>query len=63
MLKVGKIIRIDEISNCFVPSFLQHDPAKEYKTTDDPGLKFDLINTVYDLLGELVSVIIIYSLP
>ncbi|XP_064630554.1 probable E3 ubiquitin-protein ligase HECTD2 isoform X2 [Lineus longissimus] len=31
----------------------KRDPQKEYKTTDDPGLKFDFVTTVYELLSEL----------
>ena len=33
----------------------QRDPNKDYKSTDDPGLKFEFINTVYDLILGLVS--------
>lgn len=28
----------------------KRDPHKEYKSTDDPGLEFDFINSVYDLI-------------
>ena len=34
---------------------LQRDPNKDYKSTDDPGLKFEFINTVYDLILGLVG--------
>ncbi|XP_052773561.1 probable E3 ubiquitin-protein ligase HECTD2 isoform X2 [Mya arenaria] len=33
-----------------VNAAFKRDPQKEYKTTDDPGLKFEFINTVYDLI-------------
>ncbi|XP_013421867.1 probable E3 ubiquitin-protein ligase HECTD2 [Lingula anatina] len=29
------------------------EPSKEYKTTDDPGLKTELVNTVFDFLLDL----------
>ena len=41
--------------------FLQHDPSKEYKTTEDCGLKLEFINVVYDLLTNLVSTALIIS--
>ena len=33
----------------------QRDPSKEYKSIEDPGLRFDHINGVYDLLVDMVS--------
>ncbi|KAK3590225.1 hypothetical protein CHS0354_041290 [Potamilus streckersoni] len=33
-----------------VNTTFKRNPSKEYKTIEDPGLKFDLIDTVYDLL-------------
>lgn len=47
---------VQDFYNTTFNSFLEinaafkRDPNKEYKTTDDPGLKFDFINTVFDLL-------------
>ena len=35
--------------------FFQRDPKNEYKSTDDPGIKADLVNAVYDHLFDLVS--------
>ncbi|KAH9524841.1 putative E3 ubiquitin-protein ligase HTD2 [Bulinus truncatus] len=31
-------------------TFFKKDPTKEYKTIDDPGVKFDYLNLVYDVL-------------
>ncbi|KAL3864357.1 hypothetical protein ACJMK2_006047 [Sinanodonta woodiana] len=33
-----------------VNTTFKRDPNKDYKTIEDPGLKFDLVDTVYDLL-------------
>ncbi|GFO50259.1 HECT domain containing 2 [Plakobranchus ocellatus] len=33
-----------------VNTAFKRDPSKEYKSTEDPGLKFDFINLVYDIL-------------
>ncbi|CAH1783947.1 unnamed protein product [Owenia fusiformis] len=31
----------------------KRDPNKEYKSTDDPGVKLEFVNTVYDLMVDL----------
>ncbi|KAK3096247.1 hypothetical protein FSP39_024931 [Pinctada imbricata] len=31
----------------------KRDPSKEYKTVEEPGLKFELVNTMYELLPDL----------
>lgn len=36
--------------------FLQRDPGKEYKSTEDPGLKMDFVQIVFDNLLDTVSV-------
>ncbi|KAL4231209.1 putative E3 ubiquitin-protein ligase HTD2 [Mactra antiquata] len=47
---------VQEFYSTTFDSFLEinaafkRDPNKDYKSTEDPGLKFDFINTVYDLI-------------
>lgn len=36
-------------------NFYQRDPSKEYKTIEDPGLKFEFINLVFDIFSNTVS--------
>ncbi|GFR86605.1 HECT domain containing 2 [Elysia marginata] len=38
-----------------VNAAFKRDSAKEYRSTEDPGLKFDFLNLVYDILIKTVS--------
>lgn len=35
--------------------YSQRDPSKEYKTIEEPGLKFELVHIVFEVLQKLVS--------
>lgn len=54
--ETGNWKSVQEFYSTTFDSFLEinaafkRDPYKEYKSTEDPGLKFDFINTVYDLI-------------
>ncbi|XP_060602267.1 probable E3 ubiquitin-protein ligase HECTD2 isoform X2 [Ruditapes philippinarum] len=54
--ETGNWKSVQEFYSTTFDSFLEinaafkRDPNKEYKSTEDPGLKFEFINTVYDLI-------------
>ncbi|XP_045190576.1 probable E3 ubiquitin-protein ligase HECTD2 isoform X2 [Mercenaria mercenaria] len=54
--ETGNWKSVQEFYSTTFDSFLEinaafkRDPNKDYKGTEDPGLKFDFINTVYDLI-------------